>query len=157
MRIATAVLRKYRYYLLYGSGLALLLFLLKWVQWKFMIIENAVEVYVGIIALIFTLLGIWLARQLTRTKTETIIIEKEVPAPDTFVRNEAELQKLDLTAREWEVLQLIAAGKSNAEIAAQLFLSVSSVKTHVSNIFVKMDVRSRTKAMEKARMLKITP
>lgn len=149
--------RKYRSILLYGCSLAVLLFLLKWFQWKFVIIENAIEIYVGLIALFFTILGAWVAKQLTRPVTKTIIVEKEIhlPPADAFIRNEAELEKLNLTGREWDVLQLMATGKSNAEIAGSLFLSVSTVKTHVSNIFVKMDVKSRTQAMEKAKRLKI--
>ncbi|MCA6361636.1 MAG: response regulator transcription factor [Bacteroidetes bacterium] len=144
-----------RHILLYGVSLALLVMLLKWMQWKFLIIDHSTEIYVGLIAVFFTLLGIWVAKQLTRPKVQTVVVEKEVLVSDPPQRNEEELKKLGLSARETEVLELIAKGNSNAEIAAQLFLSVSTVKTHVSNLFVKMDVKSRTQAIEKAKRLKI--
>lgn len=135
----------------YGASLSLLLFILKWSQWKFFIASNSTEIYIGIIAVLFTCLGIWVAAQFA--KARTVIVEKEV-AKD-FAINETELKKLNLTSREYEVLQLIAEGKSNAEIAQALYLSVSTVKTHLSNLFSKMDVKSRTQAIEKARRLRI--
>ncbi|MCU0432197.1 MAG: response regulator transcription factor [Bacteroidia bacterium] len=144
-----------RHSLLYGGSLALLVMLLKWMQWKFLILDHSTEIYVGMVAVFFTLLGIWMARQLTRQKVETIIVEKEVIVESAQERNEEAIKKLGLSARETEVLELIAKGNSNAEIAAQLFLSLSTVKTHVSNLFVKMDVKSRTQAAEKAKRLKI--
>jgi NarL family two-component system response regulator LiaR len=144
-----------RHALLYGGLLALLVMLLKWMQWKFLIVDHSTEIYVGLIAVFFTLLGIWVAKQLTRTKVQTVVVEKEVVVSPPQQRNDEELKKLGLSQRETEVLELIAAGHSNAEIAAQLFLSVSTVKTHVSNLFVKMDVKSRTQAVEKAKRLKI--
>jgi len=150
---------KSRQVLLYGLCLALLLFFLKWLQWKFVIIDHSLEIYIGIIAVFFTVLGIWVAQQLSRPKIRTIVVEKEihVPAPGPFEVNEAELEKLQLSRREREVLELLSKGMSNAEIAQSLFLSLSTVKTHVSNVFVKMDVKSRAQAIEKAKRLKITP
>jgi two-component system, NarL family, response regulator LiaR len=144
-----------RHSLLYGGALALLVFLLKWMQWKFLIIDHSTEIYVGLIAVFFTLLGIWVATQLTRTKVQTVIVEKQVFVSGTEERNEEELKKLGLSQREIEVLELIVKGQSNAEIAATLFLSVSTIKTHVSNVFVKLDVKNRTQAAEKAKRLKI--
>lgn len=144
-----------RHALIYGGSLALLVMLLKWMQWKFLIVDHSTEIYVGLIAVFFTLLGIWVAKQLTRTKVQTVVVEREVLVSQPQQRNEEELKKLGLSQRETEVLELIAARHSNAEIAAQLFLSVSTVKTHVSNLFVKMDVKSRTQAAEKAKRLKI--
>lgn len=146
---------KTQHILLYGALLAVLVFALKWLQWKFLIVDNSLEIYVGLIAVFFTVLGIWVSVQLARPKTRTIVIEKEIPV-DAFVLNEAELQKLNLSKREYEVLQLLTKGYSNAEIAAELFLSLSTVKTHVSNLFVKMDVKSRTQAIEKSKRLRIT-
>jgi two-component system, NarL family, response regulator LiaR len=144
-----------RYALIYGASLALLVMLLNLMKWKFLIIDHSTEIYVGLIAVFFTLLGIWVAKQLTRTNVQTVLVEREVVITLSPQRNEEELKKLGLSAREMEVLELIAKGNSNAEIAAQLFLSVSTVKTHVSNLFVKMDVKSRTQAIEKAKRLKI--
>ena len=141
----------------YGLILAILVFALKWLQWKFLIVDNSIDIYVGLIAVFFTILGVWVATQLTKPKVQTVIVEKEVyiNQPDEFTINEVELKKLNLSNREYEVLQLLAKGCSNADIAGNLFLSVSTVKTHVSNLFVKMDVKSRTQAIEKAKRLKI--
>ncbi len=147
-----------RYIVLYGLILAVLVFLLKWLQWKFLIIDNSLEVYIGLIAIFFTILGVWVATQLAKPKIQTVIVEKEiyVPLSDDSTLNEAELKKLNFSNREYEVLQLLAKGYSNAEIAKSLYLALSTVKTHVSNIFVKMEVKSRAQAIEKSKRLKIT-
>ena len=148
-----AFLKGFRHIILYALILAVLVFILKWLQWKFLIVDNAIDIYVGLIAVFFTTLGIWVAMQLVKPKTQAIVIEKEIP--EAFSVNETELQKLNLSNREYEVLQLLAKGYSNADIADNLFLSVSTVKTHVSNLFLKMDVKSRTQTIEKAKRLKI--
>jgi len=143
---------------LYGLMLAVLVLILKWLQWEFLIIDNSLDIYIGLIAVFFTALGIWVAKQVVKPKIQTVVIEKEIHPnqPDYFAINNAELEKLNLSARENEVLQLLAKGHSNAEIAGTLFLSLSTIKTHVSNILIKMDVKSRAKAIEKAQRLKIT-
>jgi DNA-binding CsgD family transcriptional regulator len=150
---------KYGQLALYGLSLALLLLVLKWMQWRYLILAHSMDVYIGLIALFFTLLGIWVARQLSRPKVETIVVEKEVPiaAPAAFTLDGAALQALELSKRELEVLTLMSQGLSNAEIAERLFISLSTVKAHASSLFVKLDVKSRTQAMEKARRLRIVP
>ena len=141
----------------YALLMGLLVFVLKWLQWKFLIVDYSIELYIGMIALFFTVFGVWAATHFTKPKVKTIVIEKEiiVTAPEEFTVNEAELKKLNLSSREYEVLQLLTRGYSNAEIAEKLFLSLSTVKTHASNLFLKMDVKSRTQAIEKAKRLKI--
>lgn len=153
------LLKQHRLWLLYGVCMSALLFLLQWIQWRFLLTDHSWEIYIGMLALLFTLLGAWISRQLARPKIQTIIVEKEIPVPamEEFRLNETELKKLQLTPREWDVLQLIAQGRSNAEIADRLCLSLSTIKTHASNLFVKMDVKSRAQAIEKAKRLKITP
>ena len=145
--------------LLYGMALAFLLFLLKWLQWRFLIVDHSIEIYIGLIALLFTLLGIWIARKLTKPKLKTITVEKPVfiLADSGFKLNENELARLNLSKREMEVLQLMAQGLSNEEIASRLFVSLSTVKTHGSRLFEKMEVRRRTQAVEKAKRLQIIP
>jgi NarL family two-component system response regulator LiaR len=145
--------------LFYGGAIGVLVSILKWLQWKYLITDNSSPVYLGLMALFFTFLGTWIAMQLTTQKTIPVFIEKEVyPAlPNDHTINETELKKFNLTAREYEVLRLLARGTTNAEIAEKLFLSLSTVKTHVSSLFVKMDVKNRTQAVEKANRLKITP
>lgn len=147
-----------RHIILYGTSMAVLVFILKWLQWQYLITDHSQDIYTGLIALLFTFLGVWVANQLAKPKVKTVVVEKTVylPHPDASAINEAELQKLNLTQREYEVLQLLTRGHSNTEIAEQLFLSVSTIKTHVSNLFVKLEVKSRVQAVEKARRLKIT-
>lgn len=151
------VLKDIKHIILYGLTLAVLVFALKWLQWKFLIVDNAIDIYIGLVAIFFTVLGVWVATQLSKPKVETVIVEKEVfvPQPEDFTINETELKKFNFSSREYEVLQLLTKGHSNAEIAETLFLSLSTIKTHVSNLYLKMDVKSRTQAIEKAKRLKI--
>lgn len=94
-----------------------------------------------------------MATQLIKPKVKEVVVERKFP--ETHAINEAELATLNLSSREYEVLQLLAKGYSNSDIADALFLSISTVKTHVSNLYSKMDVKSRTQATEKAKRLKI--
>jgi len=155
MIIGTIVKNKQN--ILYGVSLAVLLLLLKWLEWRFIIIDHAFEIYAGTIALVFTGLGIWLAKKLVTPKVKTVIIEKQVFANAGFVLNEAEVNRLRLSAREMEVLQLIAGGLSNQQIAERLFVSLNTIKTHTSNLFLKMEVERRTQAIEVAKRLGLIP
>lgn len=145
--------------LLYSASLGMLLFLLKWLELRFVIFDHAMEVYIGAIALVFTGLGVWLALKLIKPKTQTIIIEKEIFVKQNtgFTLNEKALQELGLSKRELEVLQLAAEGLSNIEIANRLFVSLNTIKTHISKLFEKMDVKRRTQAIEKAKRLGLIP
>ncbi len=152
--------------IIYGISLALLLFLLKWFELRFIIFDHSLEVYIGFIAVLFTALGIWLAMKLTRPRIETqvvekektIVVEKEVYITrEEFVFNEAEADKLGVSKRELEVLELMAEGCSNQEIASRLYLSLSTIKTHSSNLFEKLDVKRRTQAIERAKKLSLIP
>ena len=153
------LLRKNKTNLLYGAILGLLLFLLNWFQLRFVIFDNSVEIYIGAIAIIFTLLGIWLAIKLTKPKVETVVVEKYLYTNpnDPFTINENALNELGMSKRELEVLQLMAEGLSNQEIAKKLFVSLNTIKTHSSKIFEKMDVQRRTQAVEKAKRLGLIP
>jgi DNA-binding CsgD family transcriptional regulator len=148
---------KHRQELRYGVSLALLLFVLKWLELRFLIIDHIIEIYVGAIALMFTGLGIWLAHKLTAPKVETRIVEREVyvTTGDEFAVNEPERLRLGISHRELEVLQLVAEGLSNQEVAERLFVSLNTVKTHSSRIFEKLEVRNRTQAVERARRLRL--
>lgn len=143
--------------ILYGLSLGLLLLLMKWLEWRFIVISHAFEIYAVAIALVFTGLGIWLAIKLIKPKVETVIVEKQVFANADFVLNEAEVNRLRLSARELEVLQLIADGLSNQQIAERLFVSLNTIKTHTSNLFLKMEVERRTQAIEMAKRLGLIP
>lgn len=149
--------KELKYILIYGLTLAILIFGLKWLQWKFLILDNAIEIYVGLIAGTFTLLGVWIASQLIQPKTQTVFVEKPIiiHQPKKFILNEAELKRLDLTTREYQVLKLINQGYSNGDIASQLFLSLSTIKTHVSNLYAKMNVKNRFQAITEAKRMEI--
>lgn len=147
---------KHRLVIIYGLSLAVLLLLLRLLEWHFLILRNTLEVYTGLTAVLFTALGIWLALKLSKPKT--ITIERQVAIDNrTFVFNEGELNKLGISRRELEVLQLIAEGLSNQEIAGRLFVSLNTIKTHSSKVFEKLDVQRRTQAVEKAKRLGLIP
>ena len=152
-------LAKHKATIFYGISLALLMFLLRWLELRFIIFNHAFEIYVGFIALLFTALGIWLALKLSRPKIKTVVVEKEVfvPRDENFVLNTALIAELELSKRELEVLSLMAQGLSNEEIASKIFVSISTVKTHNQNLFEKLDVKRRTQAVEKAKRLNLIP
>lgn len=135
--------------LIYGMALAALIAILKFVEYRFFMQDLSLEFYLGIVAMLFTGLGIWVGLRLTRKK---IIIA----TPD-FQRNEPELHRLGISKREYEVLELIAQGLSNQEIAGKLFVSPNTVKTHSSNLFMKLGVRRRTEAIRRAQELRLLP
>jgi two-component system, NarL family, response regulator LiaR len=143
--------------IVYGLLMAVLLLLLKWLELRFIIFSHAFEIYIGLIAVIFMGLGVWVALKLAKPKVKTIIVEKHVfqQNKDDFKPNEEEIKKLGLSKREIEVLQLMADGLSNNEIAEKLFLSLNTVKTHSSKVFDKLEVKRRTQAIEKAKRLTI--
>ncbi len=149
----------YKQTILYGVSLAILLFLLRWLEFRFIILEHSFEIYAGAIAVLFTVLGIWLALQLNKPRVLTKIVEKEVyiATPTIFVLNENALSELGISTRELEVLQLMAVGKSNQEIADNLFVSLNTIKTHSSRLFEKMEVKRRTQAIELGKKLSIIP
>jgi DNA-binding CsgD family transcriptional regulator len=135
--------------ILYGLAMAILLAVLKLVEYKYFVRDIPLEFYIGVVAVMFTGLGIWAGLRLTRPK----LVEVGVSGP--FVRDEAALKKLGISKREYEVLELIAAGLSNQDIADQLFVSTSTVKTHVSNVLAKLEASRRTEAIARAKQLRI--
>ena len=149
----------YQYLILYGASMALLLFVLKWLGIRYIIINYAFEFYAGAIAILFTGLGIWLTLKLTKPKVKTVVVEKEVlVATDlSFVFNDKALNQLRISQRELEVLQLMASGLSNNEIADRLHISLDTVKSHSKSLFSKLEVHRRTQAIEKARRLSLIP
>ncbi|MES2678525.1 MAG: LuxR C-terminal-related transcriptional regulator [Bacteroidota bacterium] len=150
---------KHKEIVIYGFSMAILLLLLKWLEAHFIVFNYRLDFFIGAIAIIFTVLGIWLALKLVKPKVETRIVEKEIyitdPAPTEI--NQQEIEKLGISRRELDVLSLMASGLSNEEIARKLFVSLNTVKTHSSNIYLKLDVKRRTQATEKAKRLKIIP
>ena len=155
----SSFIHHYKIPLLYGLSLAALLLVLKWLEVRILLINHAFEVYIGGIALLFTALGIWLTRKLSRPHIETVLVEKEVyvQSGQPFAINEREVDQLGISKRELEVLGLMAEGLSNQEIADRLFVSLNTVKTHSSRLFEKMEVRRRTQAVEKGKRMNIIP
>jgi two-component system, NarL family, response regulator LiaR len=153
------LLLRYKATIIYSVGLAFLLFLLRWLELRFIIFRHSFEIYIGFIALIFTALGIWLALKLSKPKIETVVVEKEVYVTrnENFVLDTSLVSQLELSKRELEILGLLAQGHSNQEIAAKLFVSLSTVKTHIQNLFEKLDVKRRIQAVEKAKRLNLVP
>jgi ATP/maltotriose-dependent transcriptional regulator MalT len=149
--------RALRDILLYGLAGGLLILILKLTEYRFLVIEHSVEIYGALFAALFAALGIWLGLTLTRKKQITII--KEIPSQPAvpFVPDEARLAELGITPRELEILGLIAAGLSNREIAARLFVSENTVKTHSSRLFDKLGARRRTQAVQLAKTSRLIP
>ena len=145
--------------IVYSISLAFLLFLLRWLELRFIIFAHSFEIYIGFIAVIFTALGIWLALKLSKPKIETVVVEKKVYVNrnENFVLDTSLVSQLEISKRELEILNLLAQGHSNQEIAAELFISLSTVKTHVQNLFEKLEVKRRIQAVEKAKRLNLIP
>jgi DNA-binding CsgD family transcriptional regulator len=128
---------------------------LKLIEYRFLVVEHSLEIYGGLVALLFSTLGIWLGLKLTRTR-ETVVI-REVPASEPFVVNSANLGRLGITPRELQILGAIADGLSNREIARKLFVSENTVKTHSGRLFDKLNARRRTQAVQLAKQAGLIP
>jgi DNA-binding CsgD family transcriptional regulator len=128
----------------------LLIAVLKVIEYRFLVVEHSLEIYGGLVAAVFAMLGIWLGLKLTRVKEvvkEVVVVRDAQP----FALDAARLDALGITPREYEILTLIAAGLSNREIAAQLFVSENTVKTHSSRLFDKLQAKRRTQAVQKGK------
>lgn len=149
--------------LVFGLLGGILIAALKLIEYRFLVVEHSLEVYGGLVALLFSALGIWLGLKLTRTR-ETVVV-KEVPVPvegptrsaGPFVVNAARQEQLGITRRELEILELMAAGLSNREIAERLYVSENTVKTHAGRVLDKLNARRRTQAVQLAREAGLLP
>ena len=145
--------------LLYGVGLGLLSVLMVWGKYRLLVMDHATELYILMIGIIFVVVGAWLGQKLTKPKTiiqqEIIIREVQVPvlAGSGTITTENVQAVTGVSQRELDVLLLLAKGMSNEEIAGQLFVSLNTVKTHLSNLYFKLEVKRRTQAVEKARAI----
>jgi DNA-binding CsgD family transcriptional regulator len=144
--------------LLYGIVGGVLIAGLKLIEYRFLVVEHSIEIYGGIIALLFSVLGIWLGLRLTRPR-ETIVVREVVEVPvqvpvgaaEPFAPDPARVRELGITPRELEILEAIAAGLSTREIAGKLFVSENTVKTHSRRLFDKLNARRRTQAVQLAK------
>jgi NarL family two-component system response regulator LiaR len=137
-----------RHVLIYGLVGGILIAVLKWTEYRFLVIEYSLEIYGGLIAAIFAVLGIWLGLKLTATKERVVVKEVLVPVGEPFALDEKKREGLGITRRELEILELISLGMSNREIAAKLFVSENTVKTHSSRVFDKLGAKRRTQAVQ---------
>ena len=132
--------------LLYAVALALVAVALDWLEYRHAVRAFSTEIYIVLLAMLFMALGLWAGRRLT---------PRTVAAP--FVRNDAAARSLGLTGRECEILEMLASGRSNKEMARALEISPNTVKTHLARVYEKLEVRRRVQAIEKARWLALIP
>jgi DNA-binding CsgD family transcriptional regulator len=153
-----------RHVLIFGIVGGLLIATLQYTEYRFIVIEHSVELYGALVAILFATFGIWLGLRITRRR-ETIVV-REVLVPSSgrgaepaspFAPNTAQQQSLGITARELEILTLIARGFSNREIATQLFVSENTVKTHCARAFEKLGAARRTQAVQRGKELGLLP
>ena len=149
--------RQWRPILFFGAAGGLLVASLRFIEYRFLVLEHSIEIYSGLIALLFAAVGIRLGLTLTKTREVTVIKEVAVAAPIEFARNEQQIATLAITPRELDILDQIAAGKSTREIAQDLFVSENTVKTHASRLYDKLGVKRRTQAVQEARHLGLLP
>jgi two-component system, NarL family, response regulator LiaR len=145
------------YGLVYGLCGGLLIVVLKLVEYRFLVVQHSVEIYGGLTALVFAILGIWLGLKLTRKEEVVVVKEVAVLTTQPFALNEERLRELSITRRELEILELIAQGMSNREIAEKLFVSENTVKTHSSRLFDKLSAKRRTQAVQIGKELGLIP
>ena len=131
---------------LYSLAIAGAAFLLQWLDYQHAVRTLATPVYVTVIALLFAGLGVWVGARLTGGSPS-----------QPFERNVRAIDTLGITEREYQVLELLAAGHSNKEIGERLFVSLNTVKTHLTHLYEKLEVSRRTQAVQKARALRIIP
>jgi DNA-binding CsgD family transcriptional regulator len=154
-----------RHVVIFGLVGGILITILQYTEYRFIVIEHSVELYGALIAILFAAFGIWLGRRITRrreTIRETVVVKEvlvpsEPPAPSPFAPDTARQQTLGITARELEILTLVARGFSNREIATQLFVSENTVKTHCARAFDKLGAVRRTQAVQRGKELGLLP
>ena len=148
--------RALRNILFYGLCCGVLITLLKFTEYRFLVVEHSLEIYGGLVAAVFAALGIWLGLTLTR-RQQPATAPQSAPNDAPFAPDEQRLAQLGITPREHEILGLIASGLSNREIAGKLFVSENTVKTHSSRLFDKLGARRRTQAVQFGKDARLIP
>jgi len=149
-----------RHVLIFGLVGGLLIVTLQLTQYRFLVIEHSIELYSALVAILFAAFGIWLGLRITRRRETIVIKEVIIPAANSaapFTPNTAQQQSLGITARELEILTLVARGLSNREIATQIFVSENTVKTHCARAFSKLGAARRTQAVQRGKELGLLP
>jgi ATP/maltotriose-dependent transcriptional regulator MalT len=143
--------------LIYGLCGGVLIVVLKLIEFRFLVVEHSIEIYGGLTAALFAALGIWLGLKLTKKEEVLVVKEVLVPSSQPFALNEERVKGLGITKRELEILELIAQGMSNREIAEKLFVSENTVKTHSSRLFDKLSAKRRTQAVQIGKEMGLIP
>jgi ATP/maltotriose-dependent transcriptional regulator MalT len=143
--------------LLFGLIGGLLIAGLRLIEYRWLVVEHSIEIYGALIATVFAMVGLWLGRKLTRPRETVIVREVTVQPPTEFVRDQRRVEALGLTPRELEILEMIAAGLSNREIAERGHVSENTVKTHSSRVFSKLGARRRTQAVQLGKEFRLIP
>ncbi len=137
-------------YWIYGALMAVLLGILEWAEYKYFVRDISMEVLIGLLSILFIIIGIWLGQNLGLSKSAESSSNSQGFDP---LKQAESIEAYQISTREAEVLSLLAAGCSNQEIANQLFISLSTVKSHISRIYSKLAVKRRTQAVQKAKSL----
>ena len=149
--------------LLYGLLGGVLIAGLKAIEYRFLVVAHSLELYGGLVALLFAGVGLWLGLRLTRPRATVVVREVPVPVPvpvrvaGPFVRDDARVAALGITPRELQILELMAAGHSTREMAERLCVSENTVKTHTARLFDKLPARRRTQAVQRAKEAGLIP
>ena len=143
--------------LFYSLAGGVLIAVLKYIEYQHFVRAYPTELYGGVVALIFTVIGIQLGLRWTKRQQIVVAAEPVATAGQPFTLNDASLQETGLTPRELEILGQIAAGLSNREIAERLFVSENTVKTHSSRVFEKLGVNRRVQAVQRGKDLGLIP
>jgi two-component system, NarL family, response regulator LiaR len=146
-----------RHVLIYGLAAGLLIAALKWAEYRFLIVEHSIEIYGGLIAATFAVLGIWLGQKLSRKPDATVVNQTPIPGGPAVIPDKKKVEDLGITPRELDILELIAKGMSNREIAETLYVSENTVKTHSSRVFGKLGAKRRTQAVQLGKEFGLLP
>jgi NarL family two-component system response regulator LiaR len=153
--------RLWRHIILFGLAGGIVITLLKWTEYRYLVVEHSIEIYGGLTAATFAAFGIWLGLRLTRKQIVLKEVRVTVPVPgpagQPFAVNSKKLEELEITPRELEILELITKGMSNREIAEKLFVSENTVKTHSSRVFDKLGAKRRTQAVQLGKEFGLIP
>ena len=143
--------------LIYGLIGGILIAVLEWTEYRFLVVEHSIEIYGGLTAAMFAAIGIWLGLKLTGKQHRIVVKEVSVAVRVPFIPDEKKREELGITRRELEILERIAQGMSNREIAEKLYVSENTVKTHSSRVFDKLGAKRRTQAVRLGKEFGLLP
>jgi DNA-binding CsgD family transcriptional regulator len=149
--------RLWHHIILFGLAGGIVITLLKWTEYRYLVVEHSIEIYGGLTAATFAAFGTWLGLRLTRKQIVLKEVHVPVPAGQPFAVNSKKQEELEITPRELEILELIAKGMSNREIAEKPFVSENTVKTHPIRVFDRLGAKRRTQAVQLGKEFVLIP